>query len=123
MKLGEHVNLEMAIQLILGEFKLIDSYPSIKDKLCKEDHGQRRFRGWIFVPTYSVNSLLLFPQLLSDSIDLLQILEVAFVPHDSARIAPGFELLDGPHCILLVAGQGDYSSSIVLEQVGGDSQT
>jgi hypothetical protein len=35
MKLGEHVDLEMAIQLILGELKLIDSYPSIEDELKK----------------------------------------------------------------------------------------
>lgn len=75
------------------------------------------------MPAYSVDSLLLFLQLLSESIDLLQILEVAFVPNDSARIAPGVELFDGLHCILLLAGQSDDSSSIVLEQVGGDSQT
>jgi hypothetical protein len=45
MKLGEHIHLEMAIQFILGELELIDSYPSIEDELCEEEHGQRVFRG------------------------------------------------------------------------------
>jgi hypothetical protein len=35
MKLREHVHLEMAIKLIRGELKLVDSYSSIKDELGK----------------------------------------------------------------------------------------